>query len=151
LTGRCRVRNPGYASRIETKAAARFPPEPLSAPAARRFVADVVSRWSLDQGETIVLLVSELATNAILHGRTDFEVSIRIVDNSVRVEVRDDNSRAPVAALVPDDATTGRGLLLVQALSYRWGIKHSTGGKSVWFETTHHTVDVRVPAELNGR
>jgi len=123
-------------------AAARFPPEPVSAPAARRFVADVARRWELPDLRTMVLLADELATNAILHGRTEFEVRIRKINEVVRVEVVDQNTRAPVAALVPDDATTGRGLLLVQSLAKRWGIESTQDGKAVWFELPAE-VDVR--------
>jgi len=81
-----------------------------------------------------VLLADELATNAILHGRTDFEVRVRKIGEVVRVEVLDGNTRAPVAALVPEDATTGRGLLMVQSLASRWGIESVDDGKAVWFE-----------------
>jgi hypothetical protein len=52
----------------------------------------------------------------------------------VRVEVSDDNSRLPSFATVPDDANSGRGLLLLQTVSGSWGVESHGSGKTIWFE-----------------
>jgi anti-sigma regulatory factor (Ser/Thr protein kinase) len=111
-----------------------FEPEPGQVLAARRFVAGVLHRWHV-RCDDLPLLVSELATNAVLHARSDFEVRIRLMDDRVRVEVFDQNTRLPSFAVVPPDAYSGRGLMLVQALSGAWGVEsHSDNGKTIWFE-----------------
>jgi anti-sigma regulatory factor (Ser/Thr protein kinase) len=81
------------------------------------------------------LLVSELATNAVLHARSDFEVTVIRLPQRVRVEVFDQNTRLPSFAVAPRDAHSGRGLMLVQGLSGAWGVEsHSDSGKTIWFE-----------------
>jgi anti-sigma regulatory factor (Ser/Thr protein kinase) len=127
------------------------PPELSSAPATRRFVASTLDDWGLgDLVEDAVLCTDELVCNAILHARTDVEVEIRRVGAGVRVDVKD-HERLPVpvaapgrerAGAGPDDweqlleleAMTGRGLVLVDAISERWGSETEPGGKRVWFE-----------------
>ena len=112
---------------------AEFTPDLNSPRAARSFV-----RRALDDSgvsaDLAVLLISELATNAVLHARTDFVVSVRIEDRRVRVEVQDANERPPVIGHTPPEATSGRGLHLVQSLSSSWGVEGRPEGKIVWFE-----------------
>lgn len=83
---------------------------------------------------TTVLLASELLTNGLLHARTDLLVRFLLHPDCVRVEVLDGNSRLPAAVAAPLDATSGRGLALVQSLADNWGIERTTAGKTVWFE-----------------
>jgi anti-sigma regulatory factor (Ser/Thr protein kinase) len=93
--------------------------------------------------ERVVLLVSELATNAVVHARTVFGVDIDVRGNFVRVAVSDAGGGVPeVQPLPPPSAPHGRGLLVVSRLADRWGIETSAAGngKSVWFE-----VDLRPP------
>lgn len=118
-----------------TKAEARFNAETDSVRSVRRWVAEVASDWKLAEVETLVLLASELSTNAVLHARTDYEIRLVLTDSdTIRMEVADHNSRLPSVASVPTDATSGRGLLIVQALASSWGIEHHPEGKTVWFE-----------------
>ena len=112
---------------------AGFAPELHSARAARRFVADALAADGLD-AEVPVLLVSELATNAVLHARTEFLVRTHVRGGRIRVEVEDYNTRAPVLVHTPPEATSGRGLHLVQSLAEAWGVESHTDGKVVWFE-----------------
>jgi anti-sigma regulatory factor (Ser/Thr protein kinase) len=111
-----------------------FEPEPLTVPAARNFVAAALQAWGQDVGDA-PLLVSELATNAVLHARSEFTVTMELFESYLRVEVSDGNSRPPVLAHVPHDAYSGRGMALVDALSSSWGVDlHAEQGKTVWFE-----------------
>lgn len=112
-----------------------LPPQTVSARDARRFVTTALHSLGHDvHAEVAALLVSELVTNAILHARSEIVLRVRDVDQRVRVEVGD----ASLAALVVRDfgreASTGRGLMLVESIADRWGSEVSPGGKTVWFE-----------------
>ena len=114
----------------------RLPPDGRSTGQARRFVADVLSGAGIT-GETLdaaVLLTSELATNAVLHARSDLTVVVTVSAGGVRVEVADENPRLPSPVFVSVDALSGRGLQLVQAVASSWGIETHDSGKVVWFE-----------------
>jgi anti-sigma regulatory factor (Ser/Thr protein kinase) len=110
-------------------------PVPASAGIARRFVSSTLRGWGCDAlVETAVLLVSEVVTNAVLHARSDLEVSVRLVDDEVRVEVTDGSPAEPQRRTAGQTATTGRGLALVEACARRWGVAERPGGKAVWFD-----------------
>jgi anti-sigma regulatory factor (Ser/Thr protein kinase) len=111
-----------------------FAPEASEVFSARHFVAWALESWGLEC-EDLPLLVSELATNAVLHARSDFEVTIIRSDRRVRVEVFDQNTRLPSFAVAPPDAYSGRGLMLLRELASAWGVEsHSDSGKTIWFE-----------------
>jgi anti-sigma regulatory factor (Ser/Thr protein kinase) len=110
-----------------------FTPDLHSPRAARSFVRRALDASGVS-ADLAVLLISELATNAVLHARTDFVVSVDIDERSVRVEVHDANERPPVIGHTPAEATSGRGLHLVQSLSSSWGVEGRPEGKTVWFE-----------------
>ena len=80
-----------------------------------------------------ILLTSELASNVVLHARTPFELEV-IVDGCIRIVVRDRSSQEPVVHHPAPDELGGRGLLLVETLSDRWGFEANGHGKTVWFE-----------------
>ncbi|QYG92183.1 ATP-binding protein [Iamia sp. SCSIO 61187] len=114
----------------------RLEAEPRSVGRARRFCAATLHGWGVRGPvvETCVLLVSELATNAVLHARTDFTVSIER-EPRLRIEVCDGDPRLPHTRDFGPEAASGRGLHLVEALAVSSGtVTHPTGGKSVWFE-----------------
>lgn len=120
----------------------RTPPE-LALPAslasvrrARQFVRDhcVDLGMSPDGCDEVLLLTSEVVTNAILHGRSEVRVEVSRVDVHVRVTVHDENSRRPVMVSQDPDALDGRGLALVAALASSWGVDDEAEGKAVWFE-----------------
>jgi hypothetical protein len=112
-----------------------FSPTPESARAARSFVQAALGDVDSELSETVLLLTSELTTNAMLHARTDFQVSVaRPGEEVLRVEVSDGNTRLPQPCMAPADATTGRGLALVDALASAWGADRHPRGKTVWFE-----------------
>lgn len=78
-----------------------------------------------------VLIASELATNAVKHARTRFEVVIT-AQESIRIEVID---QAPVTPAVTDLSRHGLGMRIVAQLSDRWGVDQIKGnGKTVWAE-----------------
>lgn len=100
---------------------------------ARQFLAVTLERWGTDAydfGATQVL--SELATNAALHARSPYTVALRLDSGSMFIEVTDASPRLPQRRNYERDATTGRGLRLVAALSHSWGATAVAGGKTVW-------------------
>lgn len=120
---------------------------------ARLHTADVLSGWGVcaDVVETAQLLVSELATNAVRHsekgeapvppfssqsGVQPFELLLEIVSGAVRLSVWDRDPRPPVLKEVGVDATGGRGIFIVAAMSRAWGYypARSAPGKVVWAE-----------------
>ena len=116
------------------RASEEFEPDPRQVRGARRFVNKSLRSWGFDPGD-VTLMVSELATNAVLHARSPFRVTLIQRGCRLRVEVFDDNSRLPTFALVPADANSGRGLTLIQALAGAWGVEtHVETGKTIWFE-----------------
>jgi anti-sigma regulatory factor (Ser/Thr protein kinase) len=101
--------------------------------AARRFVSETAERWDLgDQAWPLVQIVSELASNAIIHAGTDFTVRMRHEGDETRIEVLDRSARKARSRRYDLDATTGRGLRLVETLSRDWGVAREAEGKIVW-------------------
>ena len=112
----------------------RFAPTPEGARAARQFVRAALNDVDPEVCDTAVLLTSELATNAMLHARTDFEVAVARLEDVLRIAVTDGNTRLPQPSMAPADATSGRGLALVDAMASAWGADRHGRGKTVWFE-----------------
>ena len=124
--------------------------EPVSVPAARRFVAYGLVSWGRsDLLDDATLCVSELASNASLHASSTFmHISVVLHRDVVRVSVEDDGAvpaqavmrpRFPdpddlVGVLLEDEATTGCGLAIVSILARDWGVETIRGGKRVWFK-----------------
>ncbi len=120
------------------RAQSSFEPRPDQVRAARRFVDGALSEVGIGSPD-VALLVSELATNAVLHARTCFAVEISAEESGehLRVGVTDLDSRAPVAGDPDPTASGGRGMALVRALADTWGVqRHADAGKTVWFELT---------------
>jgi len=103
--------------------------------AARRFVAESIPDVPNDTRESVSLMVSELATNALLHAASGFEVSVDRTDHSVVVSVGDrDEEGVPRLQAPESNEPHGRGLRVVDALSEEWGVSTAGNeGKSVWF------------------
>jgi anti-sigma regulatory factor (Ser/Thr protein kinase) len=78
-------------------------------------------------------MVSELATNAVEHGQSDFSVSVSEAVQEVRVEVRDAGEGRPVVGAPLPREPSGRGLLIVKTMSDDFGIEARQGEKLVWF------------------
>lgn len=79
-------------------------------------------------------LVSELATNAVLHARTTYSVSVDRLNGTIRVGVHDASPALPRQRSYGSTATTGRGLRLLGSIASSWGVDQDASGKSVWFE-----------------
>ncbi|EGJ75726.1 hypothetical protein STTU_2937 [Streptomyces sp. Tu6071] len=104
---------------------------------AREFAIRALDGWGLtSRTEDIRLCVSELATNAVVHGTArghGFLVRLDIDDNCVRLEVHDSRRQQPVVREPAVTDISGRGLMLVAALSDEWGVKDRTPlGKVIW-------------------
>lgn len=112
-------------------------PAALESPrAARRFVARALEQWNCAPAiDSVVLLVSEVVGNAIVHANSAVQVAVRLKPDAVRVEVTDSSDEALDPRPADADAESGRGLQLVEHLAARWGEKPlAVGGKVVWFE-----------------
>lgn len=93
-----------------------------------------LAEWNLDGlRDTAALLTSEVVTNSVLHARTDVEVTVTRLDDGVAIEVSDGSRRAPVRRLQVDEATTGRGVELLEQLAARWDVTLHEDGKTVRF------------------
>ncbi|MFJ9733068.1 ATP-binding protein [Streptomyces sp. NPDC101171] len=141
-------------------------PDPAEVGRARRWARSRLSGLGIGAdeplAETLVLLVSELVTNAVVHtgrpavlrlslpgetpgtaagtaagagtGAGPADAAGPAASATVRLEVADTSSRAPVPRCAGDEATGGRGLALVDCLADRWGWRPEGSGKSIWCE-----------------
>lgn len=117
-----------------------FSPEPSSTREARQRVSAALEARSLDSAApTAELVVSELVTNAVLHARTPIEVRLTVRADLVRIEVHDGAARRPTRRYFSDEATSGRGLRLVEDLCDAWGVELDGAGKTVWAELSTTT------------
>ncbi|MGH9303278.1 MAG: ATP-binding protein [Acidimicrobiales bacterium] len=114
-----------------------FDPVAGSVPAARSFVLSCLQKLPPATGERVAVMISELATNAVLYARTAFAVAVELTDSYVRVEVTDSGTGGvPVLSEPPPPSQLhGRGLVIVGELADEWGADgpRAGGGKMVWF------------------
>lgn len=109
--------------------------EPHSAALARRLAAAQLAEWGLDSLiDTAQLLVSEVVTNAVQHAAGPILLSLRQYPTTLRCDVEDADPRAPQRTAGSDEAESGRGLVLLDALTVAWGSRQTRVGKSIWFE-----------------
>ncbi|MFJ5560503.1 ATP-binding protein [Streptomyces sp. NPDC093250] len=119
-------------------------PDPAEVGRARRWARSRLagSGIGVDEplAETLILLVSELVTNAVVHTgrpavlRLSLPGAEAAEEAIVRVEVADRSDRAPVPRCVDGESTGGRGLALVDGLADRWGWSAEGAGKRIWCE-----------------
>lgn len=102
--------------------------------------------------ETLILLISELVTNAVVH--TGCPAVLRMLFGSgaaeagtVRVEVADTSARPPCPRHAQGEDTNGRGLELVDGLADRWGWQPEGSGKRIWCEVDRSGTGVAVAYE----
>jgi len=110
-----------------------FRPEPAEVRHAREFVASLLAEAELPS-EQAELITSELATNAVLHGRTDFRLDVDRDIDSIRISVFDGGGGWPCRRPPAGDQESGRGLRIVDHMAERWGVTWSDPGKVVWAE-----------------
>ena len=112
-----------------------FVPAPEAVAAARRFVREALASWGethlLADGE---LIVSELATNAVIHGLSPFRASVERTVHAVRIAVEDAGPGLPKRRRATQDAPGGRGVAIVESLAHRWGCDQLDSGKVFWAE-----------------
>ncbi|WP_210576249.1 SpoIIE family protein phosphatase [Streptomyces sp. GESEQ-4] len=103
---------------------------------ARRFTARTLRRWKIGEAaDGVLLVVSELVTNALIHTQGPVRLDLILRVDRVRVSVSDASPRAPAKPVIVDwESTGGRGLLLVEAMSESFGSVPVAGGKQVWSE-----------------
>lgn len=110
-------------------------PVPGAAPRARAALAQLVAGTVMEaRGADAALALSELVTNAVLHGRQPIVLELELREAGLRVSVCDGNPVSPSFSMLDPTAVTGRGLLLISATADSWGVEPHAGGKSVWFE-----------------
>lgn len=120
---------------------ALFRRERRSVPAAREFTAQALADWNLKRRmDDVLLCVSELATNALVHGvppGRGYRLCLSVdCGGLLRVEVHDSGPglprvREPAGGA---EAESGRGLALVSVLAAKWGVDQRDPGKTVWCE-----------------
>ncbi|MGW0883555.1 SpoIIE family protein phosphatase [Streptomyces sp. NPDC002671] len=102
---------------------------------ARRFTRRTLRAWGVspDTLDTALLVVSELVTNALVHTDGQVRLDLSLVNHRLRLAVADTSPRSPVKPTnIGWEATGGRGILLVEAVSAAWGTVPVSGGKLVW-------------------
>jgi anti-sigma regulatory factor (Ser/Thr protein kinase) len=126
-----------------------MPPEAASVSLARHRIVDLLraNGWGEERIDAAALMTSELATNAVEHAQTPYTLTIDLTAQTLRVDVRDASTSAPVVSPVaPHRLLGGRGLALVAALADRWGYEPLPDGKSVWFEAANDQHAVPSPS-----
>ncbi|MDP9846523.1 ATP-binding protein [Streptosporangium lutulentum] len=114
-------------------------PVSSSVPDARHLVRGQLAAWGADrQSEIVELLTSELVTNTLRHAWGPILLVLSFQDGTLRCEVEDANPALPGLRNARDDEEGGRGLLLLDLLSQRWGSDHTPTGKTTWFELPVH-------------
>ena len=118
-------------------------PDPAEVGRARRWARSRLAGSGIGAdealAETLILLVSELVTNAVVHTGCPAVLRLSLPctaaeQATVRLEVADASGRAPVPRCVDGEATGGRGLALVDGLADRWGWSAEGAGKRIWCE-----------------
>lgn len=109
----------------------------------RDFLRDLLRQWDrAPLQDTMELVTTEVVTNALIHADSEVELRLREYPDHIRVEVRDSDPHPPVpTAIVADEETnqeaeSGRGLLIVDALAGDWGSSPAGRGKTTWFDIT---------------
>ncbi|MBT3150300.1 SpoIIE family protein phosphatase [Streptomyces sp. CHD11] len=103
---------------------------------ARRFTRRTLRSWGVTEDiDAALLAVSELVTNALVHTGGQVRLDLTLVGGRLRLAVADSSPRSPMKPTsIAWEATGGRGILLVEAVSATWGTLPVSGGKQVWAE-----------------
>ncbi|MEU9253451.1 SpoIIE family protein phosphatase [Streptomyces sp. NPDC048270] len=110
------------------------PPDPSAVGVVRNAAAGKLEEWGLGElGFATELILSELVTNALRHGRAPVRVRL-LHDHTLTCEVWDGSSTAPHLRYAATTDEGGRGLFLVAQLSEHWGTRYTPEGKVIWAE-----------------
>jgi anti-sigma regulatory factor (Ser/Thr protein kinase) len=113
-----------------------FPRHPAVSAAARRVAHEWCDQRLIDEdaARDVVLVVSELVTNALLHGQGRITLDLDVEDDDVLVRVSDKLRQGPpIVAHVPDMmSVSGRGWLMTQSIARTTGVTNTLHGKTVW-------------------
>lgn len=122
--------------RRDVEAMIELPRDASSVREARRFITATLTEWRLESLlDDVLLVASELATNAITHADSGYRLRLSLNDSGLRVDVIDSGDGTPEPQPPSWTAEHGRGLLLVDALTTAWGLEVvPDGGKLVWAE-----------------
>ena len=119
---------------VRAHANLRLPHSDRAPRLARAFVAENLQGWQLDDMvETASLVVSEVVTNAVIHARSDAELLLERTPTALRISVIDHGEGLSQREKT-GGGDGGRGLVIVEALSSRWGTEPTDGGNCVWAE-----------------
>ena len=103
--------------------------------AARGFALGMLEPWRGEQlAADAALVVTELATNAVLHAGSAFSVSLTLSGGAIRISVGDTLPLGPTGGDKQLAAAAGHGLGVVAAMATRWGVESVPSGKAVWAE-----------------
>lgn len=116
-------------------------------PRIRAAAMAVVRETAPELTDDAVLVLTELATNALLHGEPPVVLRLLPAEGGVRIEVEDSGGALPQYAGHVPEAATGRGLWLVSALARAWGVEPRVQGrgKVVWADLGAPTADRAAP------
>jgi anti-sigma regulatory factor (Ser/Thr protein kinase) len=111
-----------------------LPAQPMSVPLARSWAEGWLAGSPVPPArrDLVLLVVSEMVTNAVQQGDGPVRVALEADGSSLRIEVFDPGHRLPVLGPSDLDATGGRGLQLVDAVCDAWGVEEAVDGKTVW-------------------
>jgi anti-sigma regulatory factor (Ser/Thr protein kinase) len=114
---------------------AGYEPTPDAPQQASSFVAEVLwERGEAGLVEDATLIVFELATNAVVHARSRFQVAVHFQRGTVTLSISDMSDAKPVTDRPEGSDLDGRGLQVVAAHARDWGCAPARAGKSVWAE-----------------
>lgn len=112
-----------------------LPAQPMSVPLARSWTEGWLTGSPVPGEKThvVLLVVSELVTNAVRQSDGAVRITLEAVDRELLVEVFDSGHRMPVLSeSAAPDSTSGRGLRLIDTLCESWGVREELDGKTVW-------------------
>ncbi|NEB04498.1 ATP-binding protein [Streptomyces sp. SID13726] len=126
----------------------QYPTQPASVALARTQVREFLEGWEIkekdsEEAQNAILVVSELTTNAVLHGNAggQFSVLVALDGDALTISVRDSGQAAPLKRAPQEGETNGRGLFLVDMIARDWGWRTEVVGKTVWAE-----LPIKVPS-----
>ncbi len=117
---------------MSSEISVELPCTPATARTARQLIADRLADHP--RYGDLLLCVSEVITNAVIHARSAPTMNVTIGVDRIRFEVGDDDPALPVRRAHDLQAPTGRGLRILEALTLDWGVIGAVHGKVVWFE-----------------